>query len=155
MNNLKVIPTKIVEIEVGKWDQTHMVDLDEKGPKKIHRIKGNPVDPNPTYQLITNDDFEFEGGENQLSFDQMIYHLIMNTGGYIPIDHKQGRIINIPRDIGMEIYNKGEDYLKNLERLGNGDIKVGIEIDHKVKNSKDEIVLVNIDPKTREVKVGK
>tara|TARA_Y100000996_G_scaffold370241_1_gene317707 strand:+ start:3593 stop:4054 length:462 start_codon:yes stop_codon:yes gene_type:complete len=153
MNKNKILPTKIVEIEVSKWNTSRMVNLDKRRIEKF-KSKGS-IPSDLSYHLIVNDDFEFEGGENQLSFDQMTYHLIMNTGGYIPIDHKQGRIINIPRDIGMEIYNKGEDYLKNLERLGNGDIKVGIEIDHKVKNSKDEIVLVNIDPKTREVKVGK
>ena len=55
----------------------------------------------------------------------------------------------------MEIVNKGPDYLDVLEKIGNGDIKVGIEIEHRIKNPiKGKPLMINFDPKTLEVKTN-
>jgi hypothetical protein len=153
MNKSKIIPTKIVEIEISKWDQTRECVLLGDKIVKIRRIKGKPVDPDPYYHMIINDDFEFGHGEDQLSDDQIVTHCLVLTGGRIPIELKQSRVIPIPHDIGLDIVEKGPDYLDVLEKIGNGDIKVGIEIEHRMKNPKNgKPLVVNFDPKTGEVK---
>jgi len=137
--------TKVIQINVDEWLDNHFYNFETK-EEEIRELQPTDecVKNTQHIHLYINDDFDLENW----NWDRDMLYCIKSTNGRIP-KRFNSEIKSIPLNQRKKIVEGGEEYIEELELLGNTDVLVGMEIKEKMDNN--EKIIIMIDDVTNKV----